>query len=144
MQPDTLCALVRLRKQALDNASRHLSGCIQAETAATQAVRSQAADIDHQRRMAEAAGSADSDVEAFGRWFGNARVRLGVLSADYDRAAVETARARAELMVARTALEVLETLLRDGQLAAAAEETREEQKQSDDLSMRTSATTNVR
>lgn len=132
MQPDALSALLQLRKQALDDASQHLSDCIQAEMAATQAVRSQAADIDHQRRMVEAAGSADSDVETFGRWFGNARVRLGALSAECDRAAVETTRARAELMAARTALEVLETLLRDRQLAAATEEARNEQKQSDD------------
>lgn len=142
MRSDSLHLLLRLRKQALEIASRNLSECIQAETAATHAVRSQAGEMDHQRRTVEAAGADDSDVETFGKWFTMARARLGNLSANCDRAAVQTARARAELMAARTAMEVVEALLQDRRLAAAEEEARHEQNQSDDRAVRPGHTQN--
>ena len=132
MNRDSLLTLLRLRRQAFDESSRHLAACLGEETAATAAIRQQAAEMERQRQVAEAVDTADMDVEAFGAWFRKARERLDELSAAQERAVVETARARAQLTAARSASEAAEIMLREAELADAAEVARREQMQIDD------------
>ena len=85
---------------------------------------------------AEAIGTGDADVEAFGAWFRRERGRLDELITIKDRTAIETARARAELAVARTALEVAENMATDMEHAARTEALRREQIVSDEAAGR--------
>lgn len=133
MNMRSLRTLRRLRQEAADDAARLLAACIEAEAAATAAVRRQAGEIDRQRREAEAMHGTDADVEAFGQWFRRARQQLVQLVAGQERAMAESARARAGLTAARSARETVETLLREAARAETAAMLRAEQKIADDM-----------
>lgn len=136
MRAESLDTLRRLRQRVVDEAGRDLAECLAKETAATIAVRRQADEIERQRKAVEHAGANDLDVEAFGAWLRQARVRLGELSGDYERLAVETTRSRAALATARSALEAIETLMKEAETAAAVAALGAEQKELDEIAAR--------
>lgn len=136
MKPHSLRAVVRLRQLLVDEAGRHLTDCIQAEMEATEAVRHLASEIAHQRHAAEEIDSSDADVEAFMAWLRRERGKLDELSAAQERATVLTARARAELMAARAALEAVELLQAQAERADALAEQRRQQQEIDEIAGR--------
>ena len=136
MRPASLQTLIRVRRHAVDAASLHLSACLETEAASNDAVRAQAADINRQRAAAESATSGDGAVEAFGLWYPPAQDRLRALAARHQRTMEETARARAQLSAARTALEVAETLWREAARARQAKALADAQKQIDEAAAR--------
>jgi flagellar export protein FliJ len=136
MRPASLQTLIRVRRQAVDAASLHLSACLETEAASNDAVRAQAADINRQRAAAESAASGDGAVEAFGIWYPLAQDRLRALAACHARTVAETARARAQLSAARIALEAVETLSRETEQARRAKALHDEQRQIDEAASR--------
>ncbi len=132
MTPENLHTLLRLRRQAVDAASQEFAACLALEAAATTALREQASRIQEQRRIAEAVTNGDHDVEAFASWYRGARAELDTRIARHERALAETARARAAQILARTALETVETLQAEAHQAAVAASLRQEQHESDD------------
>ncbi len=136
MELKSLDAVRRLRQQVVDGASLNLAERIEGETAASTAVRRLAEEIDHQRKAVETARASDQDVETFGAWLRQARARLHQLSGEYERHAVETARARAELATARTALEAVETLVKKAETAIKIAALRAEQNVLDEIAAR--------
>jgi len=136
MKPQSLRAVIRLRRLLVEDAGRHLAGCIQAETEAIAAVRELGAEMTRQRQAAEEIDASDADVEAFMLWLGRERHRLDELAAAQDRAAVMTARARAELTAARAALQAVESLQAQAAKVAEADRLRREQLDIDERARR--------
>jgi len=136
MKPASLQTLIRVRRHAVDAASQQLSVCLETEAAANAAVRAQAGEINRQRGVAESAATGDGAVEAFAQWYPPAQARLRLLAARHARTEEETARARAQLGAARTALEAVETLWREGAQARQAKILSDEQKQIDEAASR--------
>ena len=136
MVVDPLDALVRVRRMALDETRRSLSGCLAAEDASAAARACSEAVILSERSAVERVDTDDAAVEAFAAWLpiGRARVRHAVEV--HDRCMADTARARAAVAVARAAHEAAEELLarkRDEQRLA---NQRQEQRVVDEMGAR--------
>jgi flagellar export protein FliJ len=110
MKPHALRQLLRQRRLVLDEAIHAFGECLRDETAAAHALQAIEAAIARETEKARELDGSDATVEAFGAWFRRAREELEVSAAALDRAQAETARARAVMAAARTALEAAETL----------------------------------
>ena len=110
MARNALGTIIRLRRLALDQASRHLMQSSQAETQAGDALAEAEAAIAREMDSATNLAGDDLAVEAFGRWLKQARENTRHASDAYQRAAAEARRARANVSAAQAALEAAEAL----------------------------------
>jgi flagellar export protein FliJ len=133
MKRDPLAAVLRLRRLAMDEASRDFAECLRGEAQAEQAVMAVEAAIERETEIASSLEASDAVVEAFGAWLKRARKDLRGAQAVREQSESETARARAALAVARAALKATEHLIAEQVAAAAAEADRKEQHNLDDM-----------
>ncbi len=110
MKPHALRQLLRQRRLVLDEAIHAFGECLRKETEAGQTLQAIEAAIARETERARDLDGSDATVETFGAWFRRARDELQASAAALDRAQAETARARAVMTAARTALEAAETL----------------------------------
>lgn len=108
MKPHALRQLLRQRRLVLDEAIHAFGECLRKETEAGQALQSIEAAIARETEKARDLEAGDATVEAFGAWFRRARAELKTATVAFDRTQAETARARAVMAAARTALEAAE------------------------------------
>jgi len=133
MKRDPLAAVLRLRRLAMEEASRDFAECLRSEAQAGQAVAAVEAAIERETEIASSLEVGDAVVEAFGAWLKRARKDLRGAQALREQSESETARARAALAVARAALKATEHLIAEQVAAAAAEAARKEQHNLDDI-----------
>lgn len=136
MKPDSLQQLARVRRITLDQALQSLAEALRRDAEAEQSVQAIEAAI---VRETERAGDVDADdavVEAFGTWFTRVRKELQQATAARDRTQAETARARALVAAAQSALEAVTTEQSRRDDAAAQQELRREQHELDELAAR--------
>ena len=110
MGRNTLRSIIRLRRQALDQAARDLMQSLQAEKQAAARLADVEVKIAHEMQAATNLARDDFAVEAFGRWLKRAREETRHASDAHQRASAEALRARAQVSAARAALEVAEAL----------------------------------
>ena len=111
MNRDPLLAVLRLRRMALDDASREFADCLRREAEAQNAVAAVEAAIARESDAATSLSADDTVVEAFGIWLKRARRDLHAAFAARQEAELETTRCRAILAAARAAAKAAEQLL---------------------------------
>ena len=136
MPRDPLQTVLRLRRLANDEARRAVSDAVTQETLAQRVADMVEDEIARETALACKLEADDAAVEAFGAWLTCARQRAEATRNAAERAAAETARARAVLNLARAGLEAAEALLASRLDAAAAAQARHEQHALDDLTRR--------
>lgn len=108
---DPLAALLRVRRLARDEARRGLAEALGAEHAAAERLGATVTEIATETARAERMEAPDAAVEIFGAWLRLARSRRTLEQEARDRAAAESARARAALAAAHAVYEAVEILL---------------------------------
>lgn len=136
MSRDPLLAVVRLRRMALDDASREFAECLRRETAAQQAAAAVEAAIVREADAATSLAADDAVVEAFGTWLKRARADLRAAQTAHEDAEIETTRARAVLQAARAAVKAAEQMLAEKQASRQATLARREQAALDETGQR--------
>jgi len=131
---DPLTSLIRLRRQALDDAQRGLVQCLQAEAQAQHGSDEAEHTIAREIEAASDPAGSDAAVEAFAAWLPGARRKLEQLRRELETLQAETARARAGVTACRTALESVETLQKERQEHARAARERKWQLELEDRS----------
>jgi hypothetical protein len=106
-----LRALLRIRRLDLDGAQRAVAACVAAEHEAAGRERDAEAAIQREFDAAAALDAPDSAVEAFAAWLPRGRAAVARAAETRRHAEAATARARASLALARTAVESTEHLL---------------------------------
>ncbi len=112
MPRDPLDAVLRIRRQAVDAARRHLAACLTAEEAARHRVAWAEAQIDEEARAAADLAAGDSAVEAFATWLPVGRAAVATAQAAYEKAVADVTLARAAVTMARAAAEAAADLQR--------------------------------
>jgi flagellar export protein FliJ len=133
MKRDPLAAVLRLRRLAMEDATRDFAECLRSEAEAAQAVAAVEAAITSETEVASSLEAGDAVVEAFGAWLKRARKDLRAAQAVYEQSENETARARAAVAVARASLKATENLIAEREAAADLEEARQEQRELDEI-----------
>ncbi len=136
MPHKTLAALVRVRRLALDAATRDLAAALRNEAQAAHVVSCIEQDMQRERAAAEDLRGDDADVEAFGLWLRRARQDLAEAEAMRDQSEAETTRARAAVGAARAALTAAETALEARRAEQRAAAQRREQAAIDEIAQR--------
>ena len=134
MKRDPLAAVIRLRRLAMEDASRDFAECLRSEAETKQAIAAVEAAIERETEIASSLEAGDAVVEAFGAWLKRARRDLRSAQARHEQSESETARARAALAVARAALKATEHLIAEQEAAAALDAARQEQRELDEIS----------
>jgi hypothetical protein len=129
---EPLLAVVRLRRMALDDASREFAESLRREAEAQQAAAAVEAAIVREADAATSLAADDATVEAFGIWLKRARQDLRVAQAARDDAEIETTRVRAVLQAARAAVKAAEQMLAEKQAAQQATLARRQQAELDE------------
>jgi hypothetical protein len=111
MKRDPLPVVLRLRRLALDDASREFAECLRREAEAERAAAAVEAAIAREAEAASDISGGDWVVEAFGVWLKQARRDLRVARTAQEHAAAETTRVRAVLARARAAVKAAETMM---------------------------------
>jgi hypothetical protein len=106
-----LLAELNRRRAAEARARRELAECLIAEAAAERLVRRREEAIARETEAATSPGAGDTAVEAFGTWLRQARRNVTLAHNAWDRACVETTRARATLAAARAAVAAADIML---------------------------------
>lgn len=132
MNREPLLAVVRLRRMALDDASREFAESLRREAEAQQAAAAVEAAIVREADAATSLAADDATVEAFGIWLKRARQDLRVAQAARDDAEIETTRVRAVLQAARAAVKAAEQMLAEKQAAQQATLARRQQAELDE------------
>ncbi len=136
MKRDPLAAVLRVRRLAMEDATRDFAECLRCEAEAGQAVAAVEAAIERETEVASSLSAGDAVVEAFGAWLKRVRKDLRAAQALHEQAENETARARAALAVARSGVKATEHLIAQQAAAAAAEAARQEQRDLDEIGRR--------
>jgi flagellar export protein FliJ len=137
MKRDPLPTVLRVRRLAMEDATRDLAECLRGEAEAQHAVAAVEAAIHRETEAASSLSADDSVVEAFGMWLKRARKDLHNTQARREHCESETARARAALAVARAAVRATEHLIEKQAAVADAEAARKEQAALDEVGQRT-------
>lgn len=132
MNREPLLAVVRLRRMALDDASREFAESLRREAEAQQAAAAVEAAIAREAEAATSLAADDATVEAFGIWLKRARQDLRLAQAARDDAEIETTRVRAVLQAARAAVKAAEQMLAEKQAAQQATLARRQQAELDE------------
>ncbi|HTW71243.1 MAG TPA: flagellar FliJ family protein [Acetobacteraceae bacterium] len=133
MKRDPLAAVLRLRRLAMEDATRDFADCLRSEAETRQAVAAVEAAIERETTLASSLEGGDAVVEAFGAWLKRARKDLHAAQSRHEQSESETARARAALAVARAAVKAAEHLMAEQEAAAALEASRREQRELDEI-----------
>ncbi|HEY6431690.1 MAG TPA: flagellar FliJ family protein [Acetobacteraceae bacterium] len=136
MSRDPLLAVVRLRRMALDDASREFAECLRREAEAEQAASAVEAAIVREADAATSLTADDAVVEAFGKWLKRARNDLRAAQTAQENAEIETTRVRAVLQAARAAVKAAEQMLAEKQASERATLARREQADLDETGLR--------
>jgi len=132
MKRDPLAAVLRLRRLAMEDASRDFAECLRSEAEAGKAVAAVEAAIERETDIASSLEAGDAVVEAFGAWLKRARKDLRAAQTMREHTENETARARATLAVARAAVKATEHLIAEQNAAAGLQAARQEQRELDE------------
>jgi flagellar export protein FliJ len=132
MKRDPLAAVLRLRRLAMEDATRDFAECLRSEAEAGKAVAAVEAAIDRETEIASSLEAGDAVVEAFGAWLKRVRKDLRAAQTLHEHSENETARARAALGVARAAVKATEHLIAEQDAAATLEVARQEQRELDE------------
>ncbi len=111
MSRDPLETLARLRRSVVEDARRALVACLEAEDAASTAMRRAEAAIFHEQDAAGTLNAGDGAVEAFAAWLPYGRQAVAQAREAHDRAAAATVQARAVLAASRASAEAADRLL---------------------------------
>jgi flagellar export protein FliJ len=133
---DPLQSLVRLRRQAVDQARRGLADCLRMEDEAMHAVATIEAAIERETEAATDLAAGDAEVEAFAAWLRRIRPKQYAARMAEDEAVAATAGARVTLVAARSAAEAAEEMLAKHDAARRAEAERLEQHAIDEAALR--------
>lgn len=137
MKHKAVQTVARLRRLALDDASRALSQALAAETAAAARAEEAARQIAEEAAAASSLTGDDAMVEAFVAWLPGARRHAAETRDACERAGAEVARLRAVLTASRAACEAVETLLAQRKEAQAKERDRRSQAELDEAGRQT-------
>ncbi len=127
MTRDPLEILARLRRSVCEDARRGLAACLEAEEAASTALRSAEAAIFRERDAACELDADDGAVEAFAAWLPQGRAAVAQAREAHLRAGAATVQARAILAAARTSAEATDRLLASREAEREAEAARRAQ-----------------
>ena len=133
MKREPLAVVLRLRRLAMEDATRDFAECLRAEAEGAQAVAAVEAAIERETEAASSLSAGDAVVEAFGAWLKRARQQLRAAEAARDHCEGETGRARAVLSVARSAVKATEHLIAEQEAAKARKAARQEQQTLDEI-----------
>jgi len=133
MKRDPLAAVLRVRRLAMEDATRDFAECLRGEVETRQAVAAVEAAIERETDIASSLEAGDAVVEAFGAWLKRTRKDLRAAQSRHEQSESETARARAALAVARAAVKAAEHLMAEQEAAAALEASRREQRALDEI-----------
>ncbi|MBV9813349.1 MAG: flagellar FliJ family protein [Acetobacteraceae bacterium] len=131
--------LLRVRREVLDAAEASLGTCLRAEADAAALVRRAEDAIRREAAAASDVDAPDAAVEAFARWLPQGQRARDTADAALRDAEVATARARAQVKLARIATETIETLLERERRAERAARDRRTQAELDDIGGRSAA-----
>ena len=129
MKHEAIVTVARLRRLALEDASRALAKGLADETAAATRADDATRQIADEAAAASSLTGDDAMVEAFAAWLPGARQHAAEARAACERAGAEVGRLRAVLTASRTASEAVETLLT--QRAEVAAQDRDRRSQAD-------------
>ena len=104
----TLEIMARMRHLAVEEARQHLAICIQAESAAQQALRDAADAVAREFAAATAPDTTDELVEAYAAWLPVGIARRTQATRQFDNAVALTLQARAQLNAARAGTEAVD------------------------------------
>jgi flagellar export protein FliJ len=131
-----LDSVLRLRQMALDEAKRELAECVQAVTEASDRTKAAASAIHRERAAAEALEAPDTAVEAFAAWLPRGLRAVDAAREAEARGEAALTQARVRVANARSAVEAIETVLREREEARQAELRRAEQAEMDEVGQR--------
>lgn len=134
--PDTLRTLVRMRQATVGEAKRLLATSLEAETLARNAAAEAERRIGREADAACRIEAGDAAVEAFAAWLPVGRQQVEQARRAEASSQSATERARAALVLARTAAEAAEKLLAKREAELAAEAQRKAQLVLDELARR--------
>ncbi|MFT8718999.1 flagellar export protein FliJ [Acetobacter sp.] len=131
-----LDALLRLRRQELDEAKKLLAEALARAMTASDAVKSAEQDMVRERDIAMDLSADDRVVESYSRWLPKGRMALERARKQEQEASIDVESCRVRVNLARTALEAAENL--SEKRAKEAQELAEKREQAmlDDLSAR--------
>jgi colicin import membrane protein len=132
MKRDPLDALLRLRHIAADKARHDLADCLRTESEAFAKLAAIAASVEHEAEVAADLATGDAEVEAFAAWLRRIRPAQRAAEAALEKAAAETAEARAVLAMARVAVRAAEEMQSHHADAARAQAERDAQREIDE------------
>lgn len=135
MSRDPLDTLVRLRRSVVEDSRRALAACLEAEEAASTAMRGAEAAIFREQEAAAAIEAGDGAVEAFAAWLPRGRQAVAQARDAHGKAGAATVQARAVLAAARASVEAVDRLVANRAAARAAEAARREQTALDETTM---------
>ncbi len=138
MSRDPLETLARLRRSVVEDARLTLGACLEAEEAASMAMRRAEAAIFREQDAAGAMETGDGAVEAFAAWLPHGREAVAQAREAHARAGAATAQARAVLAAARASAEAADRLLESRAAAREAEAARRAQAALDEAAGRRS------
>ncbi|MBB3174760.1 flagellar export protein FliJ [Endobacter medicaginis] len=133
---DPLLSLLRLRKQAMDDARRMVAESLDAHHVAQHRLHLAEENLERETRAASALDAGDGAVEAFARWLHIGQAEITRCRDTEREAGGAVDRARAALGLARAAVEVVERLIASRAEAEARQAIRREQAQIDELRRR--------
>jgi flagellar export protein FliJ len=136
MTRDPLETLVRLRRSVVEDARRALAACVEAEDAASAALRCAEAAIFREQDAAGSIDTGDGAVEAFAVWLPQGRRAVAQAREAHAYAGAATVQARAVLSAARASAEAADRLLASRAAAREAEAARREQSALDEVAAR--------
>jgi flagellar export protein FliJ len=140
MTQDPLESLLRLRRLAVDDARRGLADCLRAESLAAQAVAAIEAAIEHETDVTASLAAGDAEVEAFATWLRRIRPKQHSAHAAEADAEAATARGRAILAAAQSAVAAVEDMLARHAAERMAEAQRQAQREIDEAAQRRGGT----
>ena len=111
MSRDPLETLVRLRRGVVEDARRALAACLEAEDAASRAMRCAETAIFREQEAAGGLDTSDGAVEAFAAWLPQGRQAVAKARDAHADAGAATVQARAVLAAARASAEAADRLL---------------------------------
>jgi len=135
MARDALQSLLRLRRIALDDASRRVADCLARERQAEERLAAAELAIARETDVARLSLS-DAEVEAFANWLPVGRRNQLAAEKDRNQAARETELARATLELARGAVRATETLIEQREAARRQVAERQAQAALDEIGLR--------
>jgi hypothetical protein len=136
MARDPLRTVLRLRQMAVDSARTELVARQENLSLASRMARDAEAAIAREMAAASVLDAGDGTVEAFAAWLPRGRAQVAQALAQEDRAQAEASQAHARLSAARTALEVVLSLLAQRTAEHRAEAARRLQSELDEVGRR--------